>query len=335
MASKHAEEKVKKIKKQNKAVKNTASKKNTMRTSTIEVVVNQVPAKNQQTKIKSETQKNKKSKTKNQSKKSKQKKQPQNTVIKKQKKVKKGKSKIKSKIIKFLGIICLIVVAGIFLCTTPLFNITAIEVLGNETVSSDEIISLSQIKLNENMFKNIKSKIKQNVKGNAYIEDVDVKMVLPNKMQIIVQERPVKFMAKLLENYAYINSQGYILEITGQTKEVPLLEGLTTPEEEIIVGKRLNNDDLSNLEVALKIMSSAEKNEISRYITSIDLKNQSEYTMNLVEKGVIVHLGNSSNLDTKMLYVKAILEEKEGIEGDIFVNGDLNNGFQTYFRMKV
>ena len=207
--------------------------------------------------------------------------------------------------------------------------------IGNETVSNDEIISLSQIKLNENMFKNIKSKIKQNVKGNTYIEDVEVKRVLPNKMQIIVKERPVKFMAKLLESYAYINSQGYILEITGQTKEVPLLEGLTTPEEEIIAGKRLNNEDLSNLEVALKIMSSAEKNEISRYITSINLNNQSEYIMSLAEKGVTVHLGNSSNLDTKMLYVKAILEEKEGIEGDIFVNGDLNNGFQPYFRMKV
>ena len=54
-----------------------------------------------------------------------------------------------------------------------------------------------------------------------------------------------------------------------------------------------------------------------------------------LKKCVTVHLGNSSNLDTKMLYVKAILEEKEGIEGDIFVNGDLNNGFQPYFRMKV
>ena len=314
MASKHAEEKVKKSKKQNKAVKNTASKKNSMRTSTIEVVVNQVPVKNEPNKTKT---------TKSQSKKSKKKKQNQKT------------KKDKSKIVKFLGIICLIVAAGIFLCTTPLFNVTAIEVIGNETVSNDEIISLSQIKLNENMFKNIKSKIKQNVKGNAYIEDVEVKRVLPNKMQIIVKERPVKFMAKLLESYAYINSQGYILEITGQTKEVPLLEGLTTPEEEIIAGKRLNNEDLSNLEVALKIMSSAEKNEISRYITRINLNNQSEYIMSLAEKGVTVHLGNSSNLDTKMLYVKAILEEKEGIEGDIFVNGDLNNGFQPYFRMKV
>ena len=318
MASKHAEEKVKKSKKQKKAVKNTASKKSTMKTSTIEVVINQTPAKNEQNKTISKPRK-----TKKQSKKPKTKNQkPKN-------------KKDKSKIVKFLGIVCLIVAAGIFLCTTPLFNVTAIEVVGNETVSSDEIISLSQIKLNENMFKNIKSKIKQNVKGNAYIEDVEVKRVLPNKMQIIVKERPVKFMVKLLESYAYINSQGYILEITGQTKEVPLLEGLTTPEEEIIVGKRLNNEDLSNLEVALKIMSSAEKNEISRYVTSINLKNQSEYTISLAEKGVIVHLGNSSNLDTKMLYVKAILEEKEGIEGDIFVNGDLNDGFQPYFRMKV
>lgn len=306
---------------QKKAVKNTASKKNTMKTSTIEVMVNQMPATNEKQQIKTKPKKTKKTRPKKQGK-----------PVKKAK-IKTGRDK--NKIFKCIGIIFLVVAAGIFLCTTPLFNVTSIEVVGNQTVSSDEIISLSQIKLNENMFKNITSKIKQNIKGNAYIEEVEVKRVLPNKMQITVQERPVKFMVKLLNNYAYINSQGYILEITEQTKEVPVLEGITTPEEEMIAGKRLNNDDLSKLEVALKIMSSCEENEISRYITNINLQNQSEYTMTLAEKGVTVHLGNSSNLGTKMLYVKAILQAQEGIEGDIFVNGDLNNGFQPFFRMKV
>ena len=32
---------------------------------------------------------------------------------------------------------------------------------------------------------------------------------------------------------------------------------------------------------------------------------------------------------------KAIIEKEKGKEGDIFVNGDLNNKFQPYFREKV
>ncbi len=36
-----------------------------------------------------------------------------------------------------------------------------------------------------------------------------------------------------------------------------------------------------------------------------------------------------------MLYVQAIIEQEKGKEGEIFLNGDLNNGFRPYFREKV
>ena len=312
--SKHAEEKKKKTKKR--AVdNNTAQPKKTMRTSTIEVQINQIPNQTGQPK----------------NKKQKKVKKP----VKKVQKVKPEKKKNKSKMIKWFGIIGLIIVVGIFLFTTPLFNVTEIEVKGNTTVNSEEIKSLSQIKLNENMFKNVKAVIKENIKCNPYIEEVEVKRILPNKIQITVQERTAKYMLKLLDKYAYINSQGYILEITNQTKEIPIIEGMATLEEEMVVGKRLNSEDLNKLETVLKIVSSCEENEISKYITSINVQNASEYIMIFAEKGIKIHLGNSTNIDTKILYVKAILQAEEGNEGDIFVNGDLNHGFQPYFRKKV
>ena len=296
------------------AVQNAAQSMQNNRTRTIEVnvVTSKMPAEDY--KIKKQKPK-KMTKTKN--------------------KVKRIRTKNIGKVLKILGIGALIIGAIIFLCTTPLFNVTEIEVVGNETVSKEEITSLSQIKLQENMFKNIKSTIKQNIKGNAYIENVAVKRVLPNKIQITVQERKVKFMVKLLDSFAYINSQGYILEVTSQTKEVPILEGTSTPEENIIAGERLNSNDLNSLEVALSIVSACEENEISRFITSINVNDSNEYTINMAEKSKLIHLGNKSNLSTKILYVKAILEAEEGNEGDIFVNGDFNNGFQPYFRKKM
>lgn len=300
----------------NRAVQNTALSKIDNRTNTIKVnVVSNI-----------DTIENKKAKKKTKKAKNINKPKPQ---------VKKVRPKKTAKILKALGLCILVAGAIAFLCTTPLFNVTQIEVAGNENVSKEEIISLSQIKLNENMFKNVKATIKQNIKGNAYIENVAVKRVLPNKMQITVQERKVKFMVKLLESYAYINSQGYILEITSQTKEVPIIEGMSTPEEEMIAGKRLNNDDLDKLEVALSIMSSCEENEISRFVSSINVEDPNEYIVYMAEKHKTIHLGSHSNLGTKILYVKAILEAEEGNEGDIFVNGDLINGFQPFFRKKL
>lgn len=300
----------------NRAVHTTAQSKINNKTNTIKVnVISNIDT------IETKKVKNKTKKAKN--------------INKTKPQVKKIRPKKTAKILKALGLVILVAGAIAFLCTTPLFNVTQIEVIGNESVSKEEIISLSQIKLNENTFKNVKTTIKQNIKGNAYIENVAVKRVFPNKMQITVQERKVKFMVKLLNSYAYINSQGYILEVTGHTKEVPIIEGISTPEEEIIAGKRLNNDDLNSLEVALSIVSSCEENEISRFITSINIKDPNEYTVYMAEKSKTIHLGSHSNLGTKILYVKAILEAEEGNEGDIFVNGDLINGFQPYFRKKL
>lgn len=254
----------------------------------------------------------------------------------KRKQVSKKKKKINiAKILKWTCLLALIIGATIFLFTTPIFNITKIEVVGNNHVSSEEIESLSQIQLNENIFRNLKSKVINNVKENAYIENVTVKRMLPNTIQITVEERNVKFMVKLLNSYAYLNSQGYILEITDAKKEVPILEGGATPEEEIIVGNRLNIEDLKKLETVLRIMSTCEENEINTYITSINMNDETEYIMYLEAKAKTIHLGDASNLSTRILYVKAIIESEEGRAGDVFVNGDLNNGFQPYFREKI
>ena len=48
-----------------------------------------------------------------------------------------------------------------------------------------------------------------------------------------------------------------------------------------------------------------------------------------------IYLGDTSNLSNKMLYILAIIEQEKGKDGDIFVNGDLNNKFQPYFRERV
>ena len=49
----------------------------------------------------------------------------------------------------------------------------------------------------------------------------------------------------------------------------------------------------------------------------------------------IVYLGDGTNLGDKILWVQAILEDNKGIEGEIYVNGDLNNNFKPRFKQKV
>ena len=93
--------------------------------------------------------------------------------------------------------------------------------------------------------------------------------------------------------------------------------------------------DLSRLEDTIKILNSANENNLEGKVTSIDISDKNEYSIYIESEKKRVHLGDSTNLSNKMLYILAIIEKEKDKEGDIFVNGDLNNKFQPYFREKV
>ena len=238
------------------------------------------------------------------------------------------------KIIKWTSIIGLVLIAFIFTLTSPLFNINEIKIENNISLTNEKIISLSGLEKGKNIFRFLESDIEKNIKEDAYVEDVKVSRNLPGTVVINVTERNRDFSLKFLNGNAYINNQGYILEICENTINVPVIQGIETAEENIKVGNRLETNDLKKLEVAIAIMTIAKENEMETKIKTIDISNKNEYILYL-DDNKTANLGNSSNLTTKMLYVKKIMETEAGEEGTIFVNGDFSNKFKAYFRKKV
>ena len=95
------------------------------------------------------------------------------------------------------------------------------------------------------------------------------------------------------------------------------------------------DEDLNRLEDTIQIMSVMKESGLNEEVTSIDISNKNEYIIYLADEKKKIHIGDTSNLSNKILYVQAIIEQEKNIEGDIFVNGDINNGFNPYFRDKV
>lgn len=243
---------------------------------------------------------------------------------------KNGKQKKKNFLGKVLAIIILIVATLIVTFITPIFNITKIEVTGNKNITEQTVISLSRIRKGENIFKNLKSNIVKNIKENTYIEDVQVKRVLPGTIKIDISERDIAYQIKVLESYAYIDKQGYILEIAKEEKNVPFIEGYDTKDEEILKSNRLDEKDLLKLNSIQKIINSAKVMQIEEKIDKINIENNKEYRIYIGNKEI--YLGDDLNINNKMGYVQMILSDVGDSAGIIFVNGDFNNGFKAYFR---
>ena len=251
--------------------------------------------------------------------------------LKKQKKLKRIK-----KILKIVFLLVLIIGATVFTMCSPIFNIKDIKVLNNKIVSSENIVSLSGLNIGENLFKFSEKDTKNRIKENSYVEDVKIKRVIPNEVQIEIVEREPRFSISILGSYAYISTQGYILEKCQNELNLLVINGISTSEEKIEEGKRLEEKDLEKLEVVLKIMDILKENEIDSKITSIDINNENDYIIVIQEELKTIHLGDDSNLNNKILYALSIMEKEKEKEGTIYVNGDYSSKkFQPYFREKV
>ena len=240
------------------------------------------------------------------------------TIKGKEKNIKKKKSK------KIILVLILFIIIFILLCSSSIFNITSINVSGNNILSAEEIVSLSKIQKHTNLFKLNKLQSINNIKENAYIEDVTIKRKLPNEINIQIEERIPKYMLQFADSYVYINNQGYMLEISNERLEIPILIGITTDLSNIKAGNRINVEDLKKMNTVIKIFETASSNEIGNLITKIDISDDKNYTLILETEGKTVYLGDCSELNTRILYLKSILEEEKGVNGELFLDVDLN-----------
>lgn len=260
------------------------------------------------------------------------KKQEQKTIIKEEQKVNK-KRKIAG-IVKYGSIAILFITLILCAMFSPLFNVKTIQIEGNELITENEIISLSQIQIGENTFKLSKNKIKNQIKENAYIDEVTIKRKLPSNITITIEERKPAYQLEYATGYVYLDKQGYMLEMNSTKLELPILQGAATETANFVVGNRLCVEDLEKLSGLIKIMELAKVNEIESLITRIDIENKQNIKLIFETKEKTAYLGDSTNLIDKIPIIKKILEENEGIAGEIFVNMDLNKE-NPIFRERV
>ena len=222
---------------------------------------------------------------------------------------------------KILFCTILVIIAVLLILNSPLFNVKNIVVEGNDTNSSEKIVSLSGLQTYTNIFKFNENDVLEKIKENAYIENVKIEKKLPSTVKIIVEERTPKYMLQFADSYVYINNQGYMLEISNEKLNIPILIGFTTDLSNIKAGNRITIDDLKKMDMVIKIYEAAKSNGLADLVTKMYLETE----------GKKVYLGECSNLNTRILYLNSILEASKGKSGEIFLNMDLNEQ-NPYFR---
>ena len=285
--------------------------------------------KKKSTKSKSNKKQNKKIyKNNNQNKKIKNKK---NTIKRNSKKTKENKKKKNSKIIKWFVLIILIIFSTSMFMLSSIFNIKKIVVINNNKIPEETILNLSKLTPGTNMFKTTNRVIRNNLKENAYIEDVKVKRNINGTITLDIIERKPSYMIEFANTYVYINNQGYMLEITEEKLEIPIIVGISTPNEEVKEGNRLNVDDLNRLDNILKIIEAAKSTSLVDNIVKIDISNPTNYLLVIGDNKTVI-IDDMSNINIKLQMAEQVMKNEEDKIGEIYFQED---GKKAIFKEEV
>lgn len=242
------------------------------------------------------------------------------------KKLSKREKKIRY-IMLWITILVIIIIAIILFLMSDVFNISKITVMNNKKLSEENIIQASTLQLNENRFKKSKTKIINNIKTLAYVEDVKITKKLNGEIIIDVREREATYMLIWEGKYAYINNQGYILEISDTPLNVPVITGYST--QNITTGMRLEVKDLKKLDTVLEIREAVKSQNADNLITEINIENDRNFILSIPSQQKTVEFGDSSDVNVKILRMIEVLKKTEGQKGVIHMK------HRTYFYKDV
>ena len=88
-----------------------------------------------------------------------------------------------------LALILAAAAAFVLLLRSPLFDISVIEVEGNQLMSDGEIIEMTGVKEGDNLFSISSRKVKAKLKKNAYIASAGIDRKIPDTYVIKIEEK--------------------------------------------------------------------------------------------------------------------------------------------------
>ncbi len=181
------------------------------------------------------------------------------------------KHKKKNLLLRLLIIACLIG-AGALVWNLDYFGISNIAVIGNRTVSDDDILEMSGVREGDSIFSVRPLLVSHRLKENLYIRKVNVDRVLPGTVKLIVTERLAEAQFKketkkksgketeTETRYIITDIDGLVLEKSKKKKHVTLVENVTvTGSEE---GSRIKVKEHSIYEKALSLISCAKESDL-------------------------------------------------------------------------
>lgn len=216
-----------------------------------------------------------------------------------------------------------------FLLTSSLFNIKTINVSGNMRVSQQEIIRLSGLNYQQNIFRINTKETMKGIFQNPYVKKIKIGRALPNVINIDIIERVPIVLVPYVGSYLYVDQEGIVLEINSSIKDfkLPVVTGLKFSTFKL--GEELKVENKEQLSSMVMIINEITKTGINQEISEINTADTLNIKL-ITKNGIKINLGDASNIEKKIPMAKAILQDlnKKNLKGTV----EMGNKGNPFFR---
>ncbi len=217
-----------------------------------------------------------------------------------------NKTQLRNRIPRFditFGIL-FILVSLIILLNSNFFAVRDVEIEGNSSVSSEDIILNAGLNSDRNIFQINEDQIKNVVLKDPRIVSVKIKRQLPGKVMLHVQERLPVCLLSYLNNLLIIGNDGLVMGIQEEAEAVELPVVIGAKLKDVKYGEKILASDFQN---ALEVLRYSD-DYLRQVICEIDLaKLKLQLDLPKYSRQVEVELGTTEELEKKIANLRAIL----------------------------
>ena len=198
----------------------------------------------------------------------------------------------------FKGIIFLLITGAILsvFVYVPLFTLTNINLNGATYITTEDILKIGNIYINEPLFELETDNIATRLSNDLRIEEVTVRRKLPNTLEITIKERqPV---ATIICDYGYLDldKSGKILDSYKNLKvmQIPMITGAVVHDK--YIGDDVDDKIVKEILIFLQKINSDALNKISE-VAIVEENYIVAYTN--TERSVQIRIGKLERLEEK------------------------------------
>lgn len=232
--------------------------------------------------------------------------------------------------------------SGITLCLTEFFLVASIQVEGNDRYSNSEVIEVSGIYLEDNLFRiDTKGAVQKIYDRYPYFETVKVKRSLPESVVIQVTMAQPMMALETDNGYVLVSDKGKILETGVEEADESILRVRGLGDWEYQVGSFIT-DTLADEEGAkilaesyrmLEEFSKAEEIVQLGNINYLDLSDRYNICA-LYDDRILLEFGSEANLVYKLNFISEMLKENIPRDFGADFEGLIDASFDKQLRVR-